>query len=173
MIKNKLFYLIFLVTLILTTSVSAYYVVELGDYHTSAETITRSEFKAHSGLYTTCSGEINVIPIWIKDKQNTKEFSFKLEKNNFAILSGAGFTLNPEQEGVLFITLTPQLDLEEKTVLNLDIFTNDQLTLKLPIELNIMKCYGVDIEIKKETDKICSCELTAYDIEIENKEIFF
>jgi len=88
-------------------SVSAYYTVELGEYHASTETITRGEFRPYSGPYTVCAGETRVIPIWIKNKQNTKQFDFELEKIDFAALSGKGFSLAPGQEGVLFIILNP------------------------------------------------------------------
>ncbi|MFH2028517.1 MAG: hypothetical protein ABIJ08_05235, partial [Nanoarchaeota archaeon] len=170
MAKNKhilLFLSLFLI--ILSTYVSAYYTVELGEYYGSTKAITRGEFKVHTGAYDVCSGVSQTIPIWIKDKVNTNQFEFKLQNIGYVELSGKSFTLAPEQDGVLFVKITPPINIEKVTSLNLDIYTNGKLTLRLPIELNIKNCYKVDVSWINKQDTICACDSYNYEVEIENK----
>ncbi|MFH1642934.1 MAG: hypothetical protein ABIC04_08630 [Nanoarchaeota archaeon] len=164
MIKIKLFLLLFLI--LFCTSVSAYYTVELGNYHTTTETITPNEFKAHKGAYNICIGEPKIIPVWIKNKVSVGQFSFKTDNSDSMIIQGNGFTLNPGQEGVQFLILKPLA--EGNQTYNLDIYINSQLSLRLPIKVVADNCYDVSVEIKQRKQDICGCGQYTYDAIIKN-----
>jgi len=155
----------------LSTAVSAYYTVELGEFHDDVTSIKRSEFDDHDHNmpYSLCGGEESIIPIWIKNKKDAKKFEFKLSGINFGALSGSNFVLKKGQEGVVFIVLKPQLGLEKDVIFSLKIYTNDQLTLQLPIKLEINDCFGVDVDILESNGVVCGCELEEFDFKVENK----
>ena len=166
MIAKTVGYIVVLCMLV--ASVSAYYTVELGEFYTSSESITRDQFVASAGSYEACGGEQRIIPLWIVNKENAKQFRFSLEDAPFASLSGSSFTLQPDQQGVIFIILNPSVDASGSAPFYLNVNTNGKQTLHHRIDLVLDQCYGVAVDIESPETILCSCEETTFPVKITN-----
>ncbi len=168
MLRNKLIILFFFILLALEAA--AYYTIELGEYHASADSIRRDDFDFHAyqDPYMLCAGERKIIPIWIVNKDETKDFFFRLKNIDFAGMSGSGLVLDPDQEAVLFVELLAPQNLRKNLTFYLEISTDGQLSLRLPIRLNVQQCYGVAVDINESTVHACACESERHYVHVTN-----
>ena len=151
--------------LILSDICLAYYSLELGDYHSTTDRITKPEFKKHSGYYIMCAGDKKIIPVWIKNFEVSANFEFYVNKN-WVSLSGNNLKLLPNQEGVVFLVLNPDIGMEGINSFDLSVKTNNFIR-KLPIDVYVKRCYGVDLAMQKRLE-LCSCSVGQIAILIEN-----
>jgi len=169
--KNKIGFIIFLFALLVISSASAIndYTLELGDFHTSTESITRSQFKPHSTKYSLCMSDTKIIPVWIT-AGSANNFRFALKGVSWATLSGGSLNLKANQSGVVFIILKPKAEGTN----NLFLYITSQGTYAgyVPIKLVVDDCYSIKAAISPAKDEICGCENSKYDVILENNGKF-
>ena len=169
---EMLFVLLFFLFLI--TRVSALDIkVQYGQDFIANGTIP-SPFTPHeSPSYSICSGVQRSIPVLVTNKAaSAAAYKFSLSGEKWAALSGDRLTLKPNQQGILYVKLSPAKTGGNFT-LSLNVL-NERTKIKLIylMEIALEECYSVDIELPKEEDKICSCEPETYGFTIRNNGRF-
>lgn len=169
--KTKtLLYAVFFVLFISVVTAYNDYTMELGDYHTSTDSITRSEFKAHSTKYDLCLGDTKIIPVWIKT-ESSNNFKFDVKGVSWATLSGKSLNLKENQNGVVFITLKPAGEADKYNLL-LYINSGGAYAGYVPIQLTVDDCYSISLNTSEERDQVCGCEEAKYEVVVENRGKF-
>jgi len=123
-----------------------------------------------------CGGEERIIPIWIRNLDDTgRSFDFRIKEGpDWAILSANKFVLPSQREGVIFVTLYPDLETEGVFGLVLESLSDAENKPKaIDLILRVNDCYSFDLDITADDKNlICACQSVEYDVGVENTGSF-
>jgi membrane protease YdiL (CAAX protease family) len=150
--------------------VSCYnYDVELGkDFLITGEK-RKLAFEGYEGNYFVCKGDKKAIPLLVTNKGVDNDYSLGIGGAGWAKLSGSSLKLAKNQRGVVYLSLLPPEELIGTFELEFNIVNSlGNIEKSIPIEVDIERCYGINISLPRDEDVLCGCEPKRYDVFVEN-----
>jgi len=133
------------------------------------DTEDKVEFIAHDGSYELCKNGQKAIPILITNNENFANiYRLKMDAPEWASLNANEVRLNAKKSGVLLINYDTT-NIEGEFKFRIDAISRlGEVNRKKSIEVDVGKCYALDVEIEKDEDVICGGEENTYDVTVEN-----
>src|SRR3989338_6671524 len=143
------------------------YSLEEGDVADEAK--ESIDYVQHDNAYIVCTDEQKAIPILITNNENFEnQYRLFLDAPGWAKLNVDKARLDAKKSGIVLINFDTSKILG-KFNFKLDAISElGKVQRKKDIEVNVEKCYNLDISPEKKEDAICSGEETKYDVVIKN-----
>lgn len=129
------------------------------------------EFEFYNGTYDICENEKKTIPILVinKDAKTDEKYSLSAFGASWISLHTNEFSLPKNQKGVIFLDLNPLQNTKGRYVLKVSALSSiGNAKRDMIIEVNVEKCYSLNLELEKEEDKVCGGIKKEYSGEIIN-----
>jgi len=146
------------------------YSLHSGKFHSLKEREENIEFEFYNAAYDICENEKKAIPIMVVNKgADEGKYSLSAFGASWAELTAKEFSLPKKQSGVVFLNLNPRENSNGRYHVNVNALSSIGNARKgLNLEINVEKCYALDLELEKREDKICAGVAKAYLGEITN-----
>ncbi|MBL7054750.1 hypothetical protein ISS05_03245 [Candidatus Woesearchaeota archaeon] len=147
--------------------------IEFGDVFKLEEGQISASFSKHTGTYDICEKEKKILPVLITNKESYgNSYILSLIGADWAKLNADKVSLDGNKKGLVLIELNPEEGSSKDYKLKFETLTElGNIKRSEEIEIKVDKCYGLEINLEKEEDVICSEEETSYDVTIENDGI--
>ena len=123
----------------------------------------------HDNAHTICTDEQKSIPVLITNNENFEnQYSLFLDAPEWAKLNAGKVRLDAKKSGIALVNLDTTKILG-KFSFKLDAISElGKVQRKKDIQVNVEKCYDLDVSLEKKEDTICGGEETRYDAAIKN-----
>ena len=128
-------------------------------------------FELYNGTYALCENEKKTIPVLVvnRDAKIDNKYSLDIAGASWASLNVKEFSLQKKQSGVVFVELNPPQSTNGKySVVVSSLSSVGSIRKEISLDVNIEKCYSVDLQLEHEYDKVCGGAKKAYRGEIIN-----
>lgn len=140
-----------------------------GKFYELQEDEKSIEFEFYNGTYNLCENDKKTIPIMVANKANADDrYSLGVAGASWASLNVREFSLPRRQSGVVFLNVNPDDNAQGKYSIKVNAVSSDNAQKSLDIEVNVGKCYSLDLELEKAYDKVCGGEVKKYSGEVAN-----
>ncbi|MDP3766188.1 MAG: hypothetical protein Q8R04_06765, partial [Nanoarchaeota archaeon] len=157
--KIKKILVVFFVFLCIITSAHAQdYAVFSGKFYNLKQGEEKIEFEFYNGTYNVCEYEKKTIPILVvnKDANIDSKYSLSASGAGWINLNAEEFSLPRKQSGVVLLDLSPGQKTNGKYSVKVNALSSvGDVKKDLSIEINVEKCYSLNLELEKEDDKVC------------------
>lgn len=145
-----------------------------GNFYEHKEGQENISFQSYNGTYSICENEDKAIPILVinKDGKTDNEYSLDIFGASWASLNANKFSLKKKKSGVVFVKLSPQENTSGKYRIIVGVLSaNGNLRKEISLNVNVEKCFSIDLQLEREYDKICGGTKKEYIGEIINNGV--
>ncbi|MBI2652728.1 hypothetical protein HYX00_04655 [Candidatus Woesearchaeota archaeon] len=172
MSKIKKALMVFIVLLHLISFVYAQdYALFSGKFYDLRGGEEKIEFDFYNATYNICENEKKTIPILIVNKEAIdNKYTLTALGASWISLNVKEFSLPRKQSGVVFLDLTPGQNSDGNYNIKINTLPSIGNTKReLNLNINVEKCYSLNLELEKEEDKVCGGIKKQYGGEIINE----
>ncbi len=150
--------LVFFVFLFLISLVYAQdYSLFSGKFYELKERQEKIEFEFYNGSYNICENEKKSIPVLLVNKADVDNtYSLQAAGASWISLNVKEFSLPKKQSGAVFLELNPGQDTNGRYNVKVSALSSvGNVKKDLSIDINVEKCYSLNLELETEEDKVC------------------
>ncbi|MEK6984038.1 MAG: hypothetical protein AABX33_05670 [Nanoarchaeota archaeon] len=146
------------------------YELHSGKFQELKEGNEKIEFEFYNGTYSICESEQRTIPILVVNKNEiTDKYSLESTGASWINLGVKEFSLPKRQSGVVSLNLYPGQNTNGRhTIKVLGLSLTGNVKKELILDINVEKCYALNLRLDKEEDKVCGGTKKQYNGEILN-----
>lgn len=122
------------------------------------------EFEHYNGTYNICENEKKKIPVLVfNNDAKTEKYSLDASGAGWAGLNAGEFSLPKKQSGVVFLELSPGKNTKGRYNIQINALSSvGGIHRDIILDVNVERCFSVDLELEKEHDKACGGEKKQY-----------
>ena len=142
-----------------------------GKFYDLKEGEEKIEFEFYEGDYNICENEKKTIPILVINEDTKTDNTYSLDAigAGWSKLNVNEFSLPKSQKGVVFLELNPDENTDGRyNVLVNSISSVGKIKRDLSLDINVEKCYSLNLELEIEEEQVCGGIKKQYSGEIIN-----